>query len=283
MLLRDLVESYIAKSDNSASYNEHLRRSVRNLCDYVGRDLTVSSLNYDLINRWLTGGIERGRAKATVSAWKRNIVTLWYFAARSGLCEKPDTWQLKTIRQEYRNPAAIKPEDLRKLVDAAGQLHGEYYPTIRRGQYWQAILIGAYDLGFRRGDLWSLPRSIVDGAPVVWTESKTGRTQCRQLSDEGIERLRKIDHPKLAYPWLRSGSAFAKTFHQIRRRAGVPPCQFKWIRRTHGSLVGTLGHADSKVFDKHYNDRSLNMEPTGPNPLYRAVDTRKMDEVPDYD
>ena len=266
MELKLLAEQYIAERDNSPEYDEHLRRTVRSLSNYVGREITVCELEYDLINRWLSSVLRR-KSKATAKGEKRRVTTLWFYAAELGFCEWPQSRRIKRIHEPYQVPEAFSKEEVRRLITAAGSLTGRYAKAISRAAYWQALIIAAYDLGFRRGDLFRLPRCIVDGEPFVWVEHKTHVPQCRQLSPQGVQLLRRISHPKLAYPWFRSLTAFRKNWLTIQRRAGVDRGSFKWLRRTHGTYAGTLGHRSSEIFERHYHDIGLDAKPTSPGPL----------------
>ena len=265
MRLRKLTEVYISERDNSEAYNDHLRRHVRLFCEFAG-NVKPKQLEYDQVNEWLAA-VSVNHAKATVRTYKQAVVCIWYYASQRGLCAIPNTRRLKRITERHKRPTAFSKDDVRRLIEVAGTIPGTYGPGMEKARYWQALIRGAWDLGFRRGDMLALPRSIVDADKVDWDEHKTGRTQCRRLSDQGRDLLRRISHEELAYPWLRSLAAFAATFRHIRELAQIEAGTFKWLRRSHGSYSGTLGHASSDVFEKHYHDRSLDMKPTGPGEL----------------
>lgn len=264
--LMSIAQRYISERDNSPEYNAHLTRTVRHLCDYVGEDVMASRLEYALVNRWLESILER-RSKQCAKLHKRCLITLWNYAAESGIVDWPHTRRIKRIKERPRPPVAFTREEISALVDASNKLAGDYGPLSTRREYWRALIIGAYDLGFRRADMLTLPREIIDGKPFVWTEHKTGVTQCRVLSEMGREALEAITHPSLAYPWTRSMTAFRRTFERIKRHAGIQHGSFKWLRRSHGTYAGTLGHKSSDIFQRHYLDPSVNATPTSPGPL----------------
>lgn len=266
MFLKPIVEDYILERDNCQAYNEHLRRAIRYLGDYFGEDAAVHHLTYEKVNAWLDRQLKI-RSKHSVQNYRRMILTIWNHCAEKNLCEWPASKRVKRIRTPRSRPQAFTPDEIRSLLEASRTLIGDYDDGIARADYWHALIYGAYDLGFRRGDMFSLPRGIVDGRPFCWVESKSGMLQCRQLSQEGSESLSRIEHKSLAYPWMRSLSSFRKSFETIKRRAGVRYGCFKWLRRTHGTYAGTLGHRSPEVFERHYNDTGQVMSPTGPGPL----------------
>jgi len=263
MKLTELVECYISENDICSLYEDHLRRAVRYLHDYVGRPLEHFPLNS--INSFLDATVQRTSRNNAIN-YRRQIITLWNYAAELGECEYPNTRRIRRIKPDYPPPTAPTKPQIRQLVDAAGELKGEYEGVGSRSHYWQAIIVGAFDLGFRKGDMLSLPRDIVDGEPFSWKESKTGQVQCRQLSPLGCSLLGGLNHPTTAYHWPRGLTTWRNTWNTIRQTSGVD-FPFKSLRRSHGTYAGTLGHRDSKVFHRHYLDQTINTKPSTPGEL----------------
>ena len=255
-MIKQLLAEYGVERDLSIGHESNLRRALRFYGDYIGRD--PIHFEYDSVNLFLTS-ILRTRSRETAKLYRRDLITIWNYAADRGHCDYPVTRRIKRIRSTLDPPRAFALDDVAKLIEAAETLTGEY-PWGPRADYWPALISGAVACGLRRGDLFRVPRSIDDGRPFSITESKTGLQETRQLSQDAVARLRKLPSDNsLAYPWQYTRTSFRKTWLSICRRAEITG-QFKMLRRSWVTYTGWR-HRDPNVSRKYYVDTRLVDEP----------------------
>lgn len=263
-MLPQLVSEYVAEMDVSDQYHEQLHRAAVGLMELDSdRPLTLPT-----VNAFLKKIAER-YSRITARNYRSRIITIWHYAHERGLADQPDVRRIKRIKYTLPVPRALTKKQVRQLVESAETLKGQQ-AGIPNCLFWPALIVGAFDLGFRKGDLLRLPYSLIgQGAPFAWRESKEGRVQVRQLSQEGVQRLNRLqalNPTKEAYPWSLGLTSWRKHWAKIAGYAGIE-CQFKTLRKTHGSYAGTLGHASLAVFEKHYLDPTINPKPTSPGDL----------------
>lgn len=258
MNISELTKVYISERDNTENYNQQLEFCIRHLNNFVGRDLSPAALNCDLVNRWITHLQETcDLSPSSVARYRRAVITIWKFAADLDRCEYPIVRRIKRVKLVHKPPQAFNIPEVASLVESAKQERGIYGEGIRRGLFWASIIGTAYDTGLRRGDILALPFDVSDGKPFQVVESKTGRVQLRQISPRVCEWIRVSGERNLAFPWSLGIREFPDHFNRIRERAGIKRGHFKWLRRTNGSLLGTLGHSSQRVFETFYNDKTL--------------------------
>ena len=255
MTLKDVVNDYVAERDLSNGHAENLRRTVRYYCDYIGRE--PDEFEYETVNRFLTNMIDR-TSRSTARLHRRGIVTIWNSMSERYGCEYPVSLRIKQIRVAHDPPKAFSVEQIGLLRESAASLGGDY-EGCPRSVFWQATISLAFETGFRRGDLFRLPRSIEDGERFTLRESKTGQIQVRQVSEQTAELLRSMPPNPLALPWTLNPSTFTKTFNKIRDRAELDG-QFKWLRRAFVTYSGWR-HCDPAISRRHYIDATLVEEP----------------------
>ena len=265
MRLIELASDYVAEKEVSQGYEDQLFRAVRRLQDYVGRELSEFPL--EKVNGFLKREVEL-TSRFNARTYRQRILTLWNYGADRGLWDYPKARRIRRFSLELPVPEAIPKEHIRALVDGAGALTGMYNEKTKRSDYWAAVIIGAFDLGFRRGDIWRVPRKIVDGQPFAFREHKEKRLQCRQLSTEGCDLLQKIHLGDYAYKFPFGETSWRKHWSEVVDASGLDiPYKFKQLRKSHGTYAKTLGHASNKVFEDFYFDPKLGLEPSGPGEL----------------
>lgn len=254
--MQNLLAKYAIERDLSIGHESNLRRALRYYSDYIGRDATC--FEYDSVNAFLSR-LVKTRSRETAKLYRRSIITIWNYAADCGHCDYPITRRIKRIKSALPPPRAFSIEEVNKLIAAAETLSGNY-PWGRRSDYWSAIISGALACGLRRGDLFRVPRSVENGTAFMIRENKTGITETRQLSQDAIQRLRRLPRQNsLAYPWGYNRNTFCKTWRTICRGAGVTG-QFKMLRRSWVTYSGWR-HRDPSVSRKYYIDARLIDEP----------------------
>lgn len=263
MHLREIAAEYCSVNDFSQSYEAHLLRTAKRFCHFVGRN--VQSLNYQSVNEWLRNEVALNK-RLTAYNYRKQLITLLNFAADHHGWEMPHTRKIKRIKRDLPEPSALHPENIEKLLGAAARLTGRY-ECGSKADYWRAVIVGGYDIGARRADMWMLPRSIVHGKPFTYVCQKERIRHRRRLSPLGCEFLRHLKSSKRAYPWELCPTSWAKTVRRIGEFAGFE-WQFKQLRKTHGTLAGTLNHRSHDVFVQFYRDESiLDLDATGPPQL----------------
>lgn len=258
MNISELTKVYISERDNTENYNQQLEFCIRHLTNFVGRDLSPAALSYETVNRWITNLQETCElSPSSVTRYRRAVLTIWKFAADLDLCEYPIVRRIKRVKLVHQPPEAFTIEQVASLIQSAKQERGIYGAGIRRALWWASIIGTAYDTGLRRGDILALPFDVSEGKPFQIVEKKTGRMQLRQISPRVCEWIRITGERDLAFPWLLGIREFPDHFNRIRDRAEIKRGHFKWLRRTNGSLLGTLGHSSQHVFETFYNDKTL--------------------------
>lgn len=261
MKISELVRAYVLEKDNTEQYNAQLIHRMRDLELYCGRELSVSDFSANLLNSWLGNVLKMQKlSRHTVVGYRRAAITLWMYAADLELCDYPTTRRIFIPKVKHAAPVAFTIAEVSRLIESASAERGSLSNDIQRKYYWPAAIRIAYDTGLRRGDIWRLPYSIIDGKPFAIIENKTHLCQTRRISEQACELLVKSGRRNIALPWPggdRNGRTFGSQFERIRKRAGIESGTFKRLRRTHGSLLGTLGHSSTAVFERHYHDRTL--------------------------
>jgi len=116
-----------------------------------------------------------------------------------------------------------------------------------------------------------------DGSWAV-VQSKTGNVHRGKFSSETMKLLAKIPRPcGRALPFPVTIRYFGGGFRVVRNLADISRGTFKWLRRSAGSYADAkrkgdgprmLGHRDSRVFQRFYEDLSITeSEPVSPPPL----------------
>ena len=259
MNISELTKVYISERDNTENYNKQLEFCIQHLINFVGRDISPAALDYQMINRWITNLLEKqDLSPSSVTRYRRAVLTIWKFAADLDLCGYPIVRRIKRVKLVHKPPQAFTIDQVASLIQAAKEERGVYGAGIRRALFWASIIGTAYDTGLRRGDILALPFDVSDGKPFQIVENKTGRVQLRQISPQVCEWIQISGERELAFPWTLGIREFPDHFNRIRNRAKIKHGHFKWLRRTNGSLLGTLGHSSPHVFETFYNDKTLN-------------------------
>lgn len=143
----------------------------------------------------------------------------------------------------------------------------------RRIDYWQTIIPAAWYTGLSQCDLWRVDRTHLDAKGVLRIRrSKTGRLVVCRPPSLVLDVLRDAKSP----PWRLQTSAeyFRREFASIVRAAGLVGT-FKTLRKSAGTDAERLhpgrGHEllgnSRRIFEWHYLDSRLEVDPIGPRIL----------------
>jgi integrase len=277
-MLISQAEKYLASRSVSEMYAKRVRSNIRCLTEFAGGIPSLGGLSYQLVNRWLSSLVAKGLNARTVNGYRQAVFSVWHDAFMDGLT---DTSPLRVRRLKVPSllVRAYTRDEICALIEATSRLTGLYCNGVQRQEFWRAAVLLAYDSGLRRGDLLTLRLEHIepDGTFAI-VQSKTGQVHRGKLRPETLAALARLPHPKdVALPWPHRIEVFSDHFARLKRAAGVKRGTLKWVRRATGSHAEKrnagdgakiLGHADPRVFDRFYRDRTIaDDKPIEPPPL----------------
>ena len=248
MHLNDLVESYIAERDLSQQYQAQLRHRIGDLVRFLGGDRPPSELTAGVINAWLIAVQDSGRSPQTILGYRRAILSIVRHGADLGLCCDMPSRRVRLPKVVRKPPQAWSVEEVRRLLGAA------------KDAYWQLYVRVGYETGLRRSDILSLPA--VYPYPWVVVQAKTGTGRLVIVTAETASLWHEVG----SLSWAKCRREWFVAADRIIYAAGLRGTM-KWLRRSHGSYVGSLGHASPEVFRRHYLDPRLGGDPPLPPSL----------------
>lgn len=270
ILILDHVETYISSRDLSAEYTKALRNRLIAFCRWLGGTATLDRFEARTVNDWLSYHKEAGRASmSTINSYRRGVLCIWRDAYESELIDNPPL-RVKRIKVPRIVVEAFTHEEIAGLLVEADRLRGYLPNGVKRNEFMRAIILVAYCTGLRRGDLLRVKRSQIrrDGSATI-IQHKTGFEVRVKLSAEAMAAVAKLkpdDGDDRLLPWAFTPNRLQTTFKAMREAAGVRPGTFRWLRRSAGSYAESvqpgagsrlLGHADGRVFGKHYEDQDI--------------------------
>jgi integrase len=276
MLLADFFKNVYfprrlrGKSINSVRlYELCLRQFQRTLC----RPPTVEDLTEENIYAHL--GRRSSVAPATRNKELSQLIAMWRLAAQRGILK---TWpDIGYEREPERAPVAWMPEELAKLLSAAGRAPG-VVGTVPAKLWWSALLMLMLDTGERISAIRHAKWDWIQGEwMLVPAESRKGKTRDRRyrLSPETQQALELLkssvgDLPAV-FPWPYFDSYFYNKYREIVKLAGLPTgriYQTHCLRKTVGSAVHASGgsaqdaldHADRRTTQRYLDPRLARKE-----------------------
>jgi integrase len=253
--VHDVLSEYLLLRDLRPDTERFYRRTVSVFDGWsCGREMTPSS-----VSEFLRDKQRGGASPYYLRSLRSGLRALLNF---EGHAEK-----IRSVKLPPLDNATWQPSDVPRLIAAVP------LALSRRVDYWQTIIPAAWYTGLSQCDLWRLDRSHVDAAGVVrMRRSKTGRLAVCRPPATILDVLRSSESP----PWRLQTSPeyFRREFALIVRAAGLAGT-FKTIRKSAGTDAERLhpgrGHellANSRrVFEWHYLDSRLEVEPIGPRLL----------------
>ncbi len=214
---------------------------------FLGRSATLEDLTDEKVGRFAAWRVDNGLSKRSVNKDLFNLLALWRWAHRKGLVDEwPDVELEKPPR---RTPVAWSEFEIRKLYATMGELPGRL-GNIRASDWWQALLLVAWDTGERINAIMHLAWVDVD-TKGGWLRfgaefRKGGRDDnAMRLSADTIAALRKLPKEyELVFPWPYCYTYLWKKFGEILRLAELPSdfrCKFHRIRRSVASHAEAAG------------------------------------------
>lgn len=282
----------------SAKGREVMETAIRSLCAFAGGGVRIWDLTDELLSEWGADMLARGLSPVTINGRRSQIERIWRHARRKKLvAEDPCTYR---IPQRANIPDAWCLEDLSSLI-AATSCQTFDHPMrngVHVGRYFKALILTAYDTGFRRGDLLALRRSDVQANGMITiVMNKTGLPTTRAVRPATLAAISATFPPdrELIFPGLGHTRTYHKLFRRLLQVAGLP-CggrnQLQKLRRTAashleriqpGSASALLGHRSPQMARMHYIDpRIATTQPPLP-PAPPLGEQRDLDEQQDLE
>lgn len=262
-------------------HRELVKASVRKLASHLGRPPVISDLTDETLNGFLASLADSSLSRWTIKGHRARLLALWRFACEDGLIDR----EPRKVRSVAVPPLKVEgwnEDQLARLVAAARSQQGCFRRSrISRRDFAVALVLAAYDIGARLGDLERLPVTALDEPVVWWVQGKTGKEQTARFRPETVGAMRKIVSPDRDA--IFGGALNRKNFYRFWRglvkSAGLKGT-FRYLRRTSGSLIDRdhpgWGHRHlgnrPDVFRAHYEVRRLTQSAEH-RPLPPAIET----------
>lgn len=272
------VEIYLRDRDVSAYHAELLFTRVRKFQEWLGAPIKVAELTDDIVSDFLTHLIESGLAKSTAKNYRAYILALWRSAYEDRLIDRLPT-RVKKVKPVQREPEAWTHEEIHQLLAACDQMRGVIWGTnIPQRLFFRSWICGAYDSALRCSDQFGLLQSDVSlSGDFSRVQNKTGYSVRCQFSAMTMREIAAMEWsgPEV-WPWKSRRRQFFLMAERLIKKAGIVGT-LRRLRASAGSyreLVQPgsghqlLGHRDSGVFRRHYEDRRITRgRPIAPPPL----------------
>lgn len=266
------IDTYQLRHDISEETAAFYRRSIATFERWTGCVLGPETCDETVVNSGLKRMIDAGRSPHYVRSVRTGVLTIWRDMADAGRCGPPG--RIRPVRLGVPIVEVWSPEDVGRLVAAAGELHGTFRTTgLDRATYWETLIRTAWDTALRRRDLQQLRRRQVGLEWVHWQHKthKPLRVRLRASTLEAIDRWHRHQDAVLWPPWG-TDEAFRAAFRRIVSAAGIAAGPWKRIRKSAGTAAerccpGTghllLGNTRA-VFERHYLDVAAVVGPQPP-------------------
>ena len=274
MLVYHFAIDYAMKSGASAGYAEQLRVLTKRL------PWQVSELTVKNIDGYLTEALH-ALAPQTVQNHRRMLCTLRRAALRGNLLVDDCTGEIRRVKCPRPLPRAWSHEEIRRLIQAAGEMPGG-----TKQCRWKILLpawiLVAYSSGLRLGDMLTLRHDSVRGNKVALVMAKTGRPHVVMLDNAALQAIASLP---IAGPLIFGGlvgrCVLIRAFRRLVKRAGMSGSG-RVLRRssaTDAAIAGMspsdhLGHMTPGLAARCYVDPVLVAEMKSPvPPVALAVDS----------
>jgi hypothetical protein len=267
MQLCDLLGHYMLARPTAPKQKSNLIATMRKLDAFLGRPAVIGDLTDTTVNGLLAGLAGGSLSRWTIKGHRSRLLALWRFAAEDGLIERLPR-KVRSVAVPAAQVEGYCEDQLARLLAACDRIPGRFKNKWRvpRRDFGRAMVLAAYDMGARLGDLERLPVSAINDTVVWFTQHKTGKEHQSILRPETIAAIRLILSPDR--PTIFGGVVNRKNFYRFWRglvkSAGLTG-SFRWIRRTSGSLVEAASpgngcrHLGNRpdVFRRHYEIKRL--------------------------
>lgn len=213
---------------------------------------TVEHLEELTVARFLAHRL-RTRSVGTASKDRAQLRAFWEFLSRRGIAK---TWpSMRPIRVPERVPRAWLIDEFKRLLESAGEEHGEIV-GVPAARWWKAILLTAYEVGERIGGLLSIEwPDVAPNGIVVRAEGRKGQRRdiWRGISPDCYDSIMATKTPRrIVFDWDKSYSMIWYDLGRICERAGLPNdrmSKFHRVRKTTASYAAAGGLDPQKVMD----------------------------------
>lgn len=273
------VEMYLLSRTVSKDYANLLRARVRKFEEWCGGPMHLREMADEIVSEFLQHLLDQDTPRTTVRNYRTNLLSIWRDAYDAKLTDRWPT-RVKKVSPAIGEPEAWTHEEIHQLLAAAEKMPGYVTGTRVTVASWLLSWIpAAYDSALRCSDQFALKRKKLqsDGTFSV-SQRKTGYSVRCRFSARTMEAIRamKWDGPEI-WPWKVRREQFFVLQRKVVKLAGLEGT-FKKLRASAGSYrelmePGSghklLGHRDSAVFRRHYEDRRITQpQPLAPPPLY---------------
>jgi integrase len=269
MTIRDFLKHYALCRDVTADYIEQLAIAVKRLETFAGKELELTDLTDELVNRWIIH-VQTTQARITAKDKRRCLLTLWKAAAEEGLC-KPHG-RIRPVKVPEQIVEGWSAADASRLLQSALAMKGNQRKVgIPKALYWSSYIMAAWDSALRLGDTLSLQRGDIWPAPngaglFTRIQGKTGRAIRLRLRAETMQAIdASMAHGgqrSLIWPLGGFREAWYRQFKRLVKKAGLNGTS-RYIRRGASSEAEALqpgagsrllGHRDNgETFARHYS------------------------------
>lgn len=258
--MRFFERYYVLDVPIADSTRYQYERSIRDFVEFHGRDVLLSKLTPDLLNRWIIGRTGK-LAAVTLKNRRASILAVWRHADRLEMAPPPV--RIRRVAVARRIPVAWTPAELSALVRACEQMGP-------KGPYLSCLLRVGFECGLRRSDLLSLTADdFNDEGIAVIVQRKTGRGHVVRISAETLEELRTI----VSLRWTLNMRTLYYHLRVLCHLAGVRRGTFQQLRRSAATQVELqqpggasrfLGHSSGALAARYYIDWSQIAVPMSP-------------------
>jgi len=289
--LDDLVNAYILRKLRGANPKtiDKYNYAVDELEFFLDRFATIADLTNENIENVMWQVRENGRSIPTANNYRKNLISLWNFAAKRGVLKIfPD---VDKMIEPTRVPIAWSEDELARLWTACLKQEGTIADIPAAD--WLIALHGVlWDTGERIGAVLSARWDLLDAAGrlTIKAECRKGKTEDRSslLHPDTLMTLFRIRKPRreLIFP---IDFTFGTLLAKYRRllKSGDPPlptdrahmfhCMRKssasWFKAAGGNPTELLGHADEAT-TKVYLAPSIVQKQQASTLLFRPGETR---------
>ena len=228
--VRDFLDKFYLTSRNLAPSTQSDYRLQVSILERFWRTeeptvpLTIGNLSDELIYAAMNWQLSKEREATTANKLRRSINTIWR-SAKKVTGTIPDNHR---YRENVRDPIALLPDQLDKLLAAAGE-RGGMIGDVPAGQWWVTAILFVYSLG---ADQRSLPRTDGESGP------RPGRSADRKRRRESRRRDQRLDlFPGVIY-WLRE---LRLKERGVERVLGDSPWKIRTLRDHYTELFVDAG------------------------------------------
>jgi len=230
-----LADRYIASRLGLAPRSaDQLRAAAR-----AFQAVSAGGFSDEAITAFLGRLLHRGLSPATVNTRRRQLLTLWQWAYRRGLCDRPPR-EVPRAREVQRIPEAWTTAEVSRLLRTAASWPGLVGPW-PASDWWPALILTVYWTGARIGAVMAARGCDYDPVAgwLVLRQTKTGVEQLYRLHPQAMAALARVHstESKRLFGWPHHPQHLHWCFRrivlasQVRYRGGH--CElFHRLRRT---------------------------------------------------